>query len=53
MKWTIEYDNDTGPDDDYFEQWWTVTDGTRRFRCYEEEDATWLAATLNGMKGEP
>lgn len=48
-KWTIEYDNDTGPGDDSFSQWWTVTDGERRFDCRDAGDATWLCETLNAV----
>lgn len=47
MKWKIEYDNDTGPGDEGFWEWWTVTDGTRSFKCNSEDDAKWLAETLN------
>lgn len=36
MKWRIEYDNDTGPSDEGFWEWWTVTDGTRSFKCDTE-----------------
>lgn len=46
--WTIEYDNDTGPDDDGFAEWWIVTDGERSFTCRKEFDAKWLCDTLNG-----
>lgn len=45
-EWSKEYDNDTGPDDDYFEEWWTVTYGTRKYRCATEEDADFLVALL-------
>lgn len=47
MKWEIEYDNDTGASDEYFAEWWTVTDGTRHFKCNSEDDANWLKDTLN------
>ncbi len=46
MNWKIEYDNDVGPDDDGFWQWWTVTDGQRSFKCDTEEDAKWLLEKL-------
>lgn len=49
MKWLIEYDNDTSHDDEGFSCWWTVTDGTRRFDCKDEDDAKWLAETLNAI----
>lgn len=47
MNWKIESDNDTGPNDDFYREWWTVTDGNRRFDCKDEADAEWLAAMLN------
>jgi hypothetical protein len=48
--WTIEYDNDTGPDDDGFWEWWTVTNGTRSFKCDDKADAKWLAELLNAQR---
>jgi hypothetical protein len=47
MTWRIEYDNDTGPGDEGFWQWWTVTNGTRSFKCDSEDDAKWLCDFLN------
>ena len=47
MKWTIEYYNDTGPGDEGYWEWWTVTDGNRRYRSDSEDDAKWLADMLN------
>lgn len=47
MKVEIEYDNDTGPDDGYFAEWWTIHCGDRSFRCSKEQDAMWLAEILN------
>lgn len=47
MKWTIEYENDTGRNDQYFDQWWIVSDGEKSFTCDSEEDAIWLCNTLN------
>jgi len=46
-RWHIEYDNDTGPNDDSFVQWWKVTDGTRLFDAHSDEDAEWLCGVLN------
>ncbi len=48
MKWIIEYENtvDVG---EGFREWWIVTDGHRKFNCYTEDDATWLATHLNLM----
>lgn len=45
--WQVEWHNDTGPDDDYYEEWWTVTDGKRTFRCDDNADAAWLQELLN------
>lgn len=45
--WKIEYDNDTGPNDEGFEEWWTVTNGESSFRSRNEEDAQWLCEILN------
>ena len=45
-KWTKEYDNDTGPCDDYFKEWWNVTDGNRTYRCNNSDDADFLIAAL-------
>jgi hypothetical protein len=46
-EWGIEWDNDTGPNDGYYVEWWNVTDGERSFRSYKEADAEWLQAFLN------
>lgn len=45
--WKIEYDNGTGPNDEGFWEWWTVTDGESSFQSRNEEDATWLCEILN------
>lgn len=45
--WTIEYNNDTGPRDEGFREWWIVTNGTLRFRCDQEIAARWLQSRLN------
>jgi hypothetical protein len=47
MEWKIEYNNDTGSDDESFWEWWSVTDGDKTFKCTKEEDATWLCRLLN------
>jgi len=47
MNWEIIYDNDTGPNDEGFSCWWTVTDGNKSFRCYAEDHAKWLCNILN------
>jgi hypothetical protein len=51
-KWTKQYNNDTGPDDDYFEEWFEITDGKRIFRCEEREDADFLLSILS-QQAEP
>jgi hypothetical protein len=48
-KWKIEYDNDTGPGDEGFWEWWTVTDGERHFQCDDQSDAEWLKGQLNAL----
>ena len=52
-KWTKQYNNDTGPNDDYFEEWFEVTDGMRIFRCEESEDADFLLSALTQPEQEP
>jgi hypothetical protein len=54
--WKIEYDNDTGPDDEGFWESWTVVkdlfvlDGMA-FECDSKESAEWLCALLNKHAG--
>ena len=43
----IEYDNDTGPGDEYFVEWFNVTNGEKSFRCNTKEDAEFLLASLS------
>ena len=45
--WEIEYDNDTGTNDDGYRRWWTVTNGIRYFGCNGKDDAIWLCDLLN------
>jgi hypothetical protein len=45
--WVIEYDNDTGPGDEYFVEWFNVTNGEKSFRCNSKEDAEFLLASLS------
>ena len=52
-KWTKEYDNDTGPYDDYFKEWWNVTDGNRTYRCNNSDDADFLIAALAQPEQKP
>jgi hypothetical protein len=50
MEWKIEYDNDTGAYDEYFVEWWKVTNGEKTFECKNESHAKWLAELLNEIK---
>ena len=45
-KWKIEYDNDIGPSEDGYSEWWCVTDGNRSYQTNSEEDARWLCDAL-------
>jgi len=47
MKWLIEYENDTGSNDDGSWEWYNVTDLERSFRVDNIDDAQWLCDTLN------
>jgi hypothetical protein len=47
MKWTVDYSNDTGPDDEGFWEWWEVTDGERTFKADTQPHAKWLCELLN------
>jgi len=49
MKWSVQYDNDVGPDDDGFWEWWNVSDGHKSFRSKNREDAKWLCNILNAL----
>jgi hypothetical protein len=56
-RWQVEHENDTGPGDEGYHEWWEVTDGYAIFRTISEWDAAWLRDLLNavaktGMKGE-
>jgi hypothetical protein len=46
-KWTVEYDNDTGPNDEGYWEWWDVSDGTTTFKAFTDESAKWLCVLLN------
>lgn len=50
MRWRVEYNNDTGLDDESFDEWWEVTDGTTIFKANQQEHAHWLCARLNENK---
>ena len=45
-KWRIEWDNDTGPNDEGYTEWWIVTDGLTNFKCESSEDANFLLGLL-------
>lgn len=49
MTWKIEYNNDVGPSDESFWEWWEVSDGYNIFKTSNEESAKWLCATLNSL----
>ena len=45
--WYIEYDNETGLNDDFFVEWWNITNGEKLFKASNELDAQWLCDLLN------
>ena len=47
--WIIEYDNDVGPNDEGFWEWWTVTNGNQSIRCHTKENADWLLSKLKDL----
>lgn len=48
-KWTVEYYNDTGTNDESFWEWWEVSDGDRIFKCDDNLSSEWLCEVLNGL----
>ncbi len=44
--WKILYDNDTGPSDEGFCEWWIITNGEKEFKCFDEGDAKWLVSVF-------
>lgn len=50
MKWTVDYDNDVGPYDEGFWEWWTVSNGVKSFKCDSKDDADWLCSILNSLE---
>lgn len=52
MSWRVDYDNDTGPDDDYFHEWWVVTNGNTEFICDDKKNANELCDLLNKVSPE-
>ena len=53
MNWTIENQNDTGPNDEGFWEWWEVSNRARTFKCDDREDAEWLCDLLNQQAPPP
>ena len=45
--WKVEYYNDTGPHDEFFMEWWEITDGTITYSASSEEEAQMLCDQLN------
>jgi hypothetical protein len=50
MAWKVEYNNDVGPNDEGFWEWYEVTDGNRTFKSNSGEDANWLCDELNKLR---
>lgn len=48
--WTVEYNNDVGPDDDGFWEWWEVTDGKFIYKANKEFEARELADAMNNRE---
>lgn len=51
--WAIEYNNDTGSNDEGFWEWWDVTDGDISFKANTEESAKFLCEKLNATISKP
>jgi hypothetical protein len=50
MRYVVKYNNDVGPDDDYFDEWWEIVDTVHKeeiAKCYTEEWANTLCQLLN------
>lgn len=55
MRYFVEYQNDVGPDDDGFWEWWEVidsADSTVICKCSEKENADKICDLLNKAKEE-
>ncbi|MFT5724157.1 MAG: hypothetical protein ACI9JN_001274 [Bacteroidia bacterium] len=50
QKWRVDYDNDTGPGDEGFWEWWEITDGKTLYTSRNEEAAKELCEILNNQK---
>ena len=48
-EWKVEYQNDTGPNDDSYWEWWDVSNGKTNYKANTENDAVWLCELLNGI----
>lgn len=48
-EWKVEYDNDTGYNDESFTEYWAVTNSDKSFASKDEKDANWLCALLNQL----
>jgi len=46
-EWHVHYNNDTGYDDEYFTEWWEITNREILFKSDNEIDAEWLCNILN------
>lgn len=44
--WAIEYNNEVGHGNEWFAEWWTVSDGERSFTCKSQDDAEWSRDVL-------
>ena len=55
MKWHIEHEYVTSTYEmfmmnEYFVEWWNVTNNEKFFRCRSEDDAEWLLEILNSQE---
>lgn len=50
MKWQKIYNNDTGPMNESFREWWTITNGSEAFDCTSEREADYLMNILTPVE---
>ena len=50
--WRVEYDNDTGPDDEGFDEWWTVYDGERVVGWFSSEEEAQAIASVPTLRSQ-
>lgn len=50
--WTVTYNNDTGPNDEGYFEWWDISDGNVTFQANDQHSAQWLCDQLNLQKEE-